>query len=399
MHESTAAPEAKPASSQTVTSLDPAAGARDASRPCMALVTSSRSHAGEELQCLLGNRLRIASLIGLSGFVLFLLKPYLFPTEHAPDPNDALVQPLRYSILALHIFLCSLLWTKLPFSIRRVRGVEIALFGSMALFFAYLQVHMFLHGHFFDWARPEYGTRVLSLAVTSNSLRWFVLIVLYGAFIPNTWRRCAAMVGIMALTPLALMFTTCYGCRTMGPLTGATLFDTAVIVSLGSAIAIFGSYKISALEQQAYQARKLGQYQLHRKLGAGGMGEVFLGEHTLLKRACAIKLIRPEQAGDPVTLSRFVREVQAMATLTHWNTVEIYDYGNTADGTFYYVMEYLPGLSLQELIEQYGPLPPGRAIHFLRQVCAALAGSARDRPDPSRHQAEQRDRLPPRRGA
>ncbi len=102
------------------------------------------------------------------------------------------------------------------------------------------------------------------------------------------------------------------------------------------------------------------------------MGEVYLGEHMLLRRDCAIKLIRPDQAGDPTTLSRFEREVQAMATLTHWNTVEIYDYGHEADGTFYCVMEYLPGLSLQELVDRYGPLTPGRAIHFLRQLCAAL---------------------------
>jgi serine/threonine-protein kinase len=102
------------------------------------------------------------------------------------------------------------------------------------------------------------------------------------------------------------------------------------------------------------------------------MGEVYLGEHMLLKRSCAIKLIRPDQAGDPTTLARFSREVQAMATLTHWNTVEIYDYGHAEDGTFYYVMEYLPGLSLQDLVDRHGPLPPGRAIHFLRQICAAL---------------------------
>lgn len=61
-----------------------------------------------------------------------------------------------------------------------------------------------------------------------------------------------------------------------------------------------------------------------------------------------------------------------MATLTHWNTVEIYDYGHAADGTFYYAMEYLPGLTLQELVERHGPLPPDRAVHLLRQACAAL---------------------------
>jgi tRNA A-37 threonylcarbamoyl transferase component Bud32 len=371
MHHSTDAPAGMPASSQTITALDPAAGARPSSRPCMALVTGTGQHLTEQVHCLLRSRLRIAGLIGLAGHVVFLLKPYLFPTDHAPV-IDPLLPVFHYSLVALWIVLCSVLWTQLPLGMRALRAIEYLMFGSMALFFAYMQLTVFQRGNFFSWAADGYGTRVLSLATTANTLRWFVLIVLYGAFIPNTWRRCATVVGLMALTPLVMMFTTCYGCATMDPFTGTTVFDTAVILSLASAIAIFGSYKLSSLEQQAYQARKLGQYQLHRKLGAGGMGEVFLGEHMLLKRACAIKLIHPEQAGDPVTLSRFVREVQAMATLTHWNTVEIYDYGNTADGTFYYVMEYLPGLSLQELVEQYGPLPPGRAIHFLRQICAAL---------------------------
>ena len=74
----------------------------------------------------------------------------------------------------------------------------------------------------------------------------------------------------------------------------------------------------------------------------------------------------------PRSLARFEREVQATAKLTHWNTVEIYDYGHADDGTFYYVMELLPGLSLEELVKYHGPLPPERAVHFLRQVCKAL---------------------------
>jgi serine/threonine-protein kinase len=92
----------------------------------------------------------------------------------------------------------------------------------------------------------------------------------------------------------------------------------------------------------------------------------------MLRRQCAIKLIRPDQAGDPKTFLRFEREVRATATLTHWNTVEIFDYGHTEDGTFYYVMEYLPGMNLEDLVEQHGPMLPERAVHFLRQVCQAL---------------------------
>jgi serine/threonine-protein kinase len=83
-------------------------------------------------------------------------------------------------------------------------------------------------------------------------------------------------------------------------------------------------------------------------------------------------LIRRERAGNPKNLLRFEREVQATATLTHPNTVEILDYGHTEDGTFYYVMEYLPGLSLEQLVTRHGPLPPERAVHLLRQVCGAL---------------------------
>ena len=102
------------------------------------------------------------------------------------------------------------------------------------------------------------------------------------------------------------------------------------------------------------------------------MGEVYLAEHQLLKRPCAIKLIRPSLSQKPRVLARFELEVRATARLSHWNTVEVFDYGRTEDGTFYYVMEYLPGLSLQELVDRHGPLPPGRIIYLLCQACDAL---------------------------
>ena len=82
---------------------------------------------------------------------------------------------------------------------------------------------------------------------------------------------------------------------------------------------------------------------------------MYLAEHQLLKRPCALKLIRPDIESSPKALERFEREVRLTATLSHPNTVEIYDYGRTEDGTYYYVMEYLPGLSLAELVERYGP--------------------------------------------
>src|SRR5262249_55129696 len=94
--------------------------------------------------------------------------------------------------------------------------------------------------------------------------------------------------------------------------------------------------------------------------------------HRLLKRPCALKLIRPDSVADPRSVLRFEREVRLTARLSHPNTVEIYDYGRTEDGTYYYVMEYLPGLNLTELVQRHGPLPPGRVVYLLRQVCGSL---------------------------
>jgi serine/threonine-protein kinase len=102
------------------------------------------------------------------------------------------------------------------------------------------------------------------------------------------------------------------------------------------------------------------------------MGEVWLAEHALLKRPCAVKFIRPDLAAHPATAARFAREVQAVTGLTHVNTVRVYDYGRAEDGSFYYVMEYLDGPTLEELVCRTGPLLPGRVVYLLRQVCAAL---------------------------
>jgi serine/threonine-protein kinase len=135
---------------------------------------------------------------------------------------------------------------------------------------------------------------------------------------------------------------------------------------------LYGTHIINTLRVEAFQARQMGQYHLKERLGAGGMGEVYLAEHSLLKRPCAIKLIRPESQADPAAILRFEREVRTTAKLSQWNTVNIFDYGRTEDGTFYYVMEYLRGLNLAELVRRHGPLPPARAIHLLRQTCRAL---------------------------
>jgi serine/threonine-protein kinase len=143
---------------------------------------------------------------------------------------------------------------------------------------------------------------------------------------------------------------------------------------LWSAIAVIMASLVTrvvfGLRQQVRDARKLGQYTLLEPLGAGAMGDVYLASHAMMRRRTAIKLLRADTDGHG--LQRFEREVQLTSQLTHPNTIAIYDYGRTAEGLFYYVMEHLEGMDLERLLAAAGPQPPARVIHILRQVCGAL---------------------------
>jgi len=195
--------------------------------------------------------------------------------------------------------------------------------------------------------------------------------------LPSTGRRTAIVSGMASLGAVLVM-AACFLLRPEPP--GATRDTTAVgelinvtlWLAAASAIATVASRVIYGLRQEAKEARKIGQYVLAGKLGEGGMGVVYRATHAMLRRETAIKLLPPSKVA-PEMLARFEREVCHTARLTHPNTVAIYDYGRTPQGIFYYAMEYLDGLDLDALVQATGPMPAGRVVHVLQQVCASLA--------------------------
>jgi serine/threonine-protein kinase len=259
------------------------------------------------------------------------------------------------------------------YSLAWLRGFEaVFLWGSVvcAAWLRYAAV-----GHALDQAAPD---RFMVLYGSSfSNLIWMAVLVIYGIFAPNTWRRLLMMMAGVVVVLVAVEVATWTGRPAADhDLFISSLLITIMTVFLGVGTAVYGSFKLGAAREEAASARRqlreLGLYRLKRRLGVGAMGEVYLAEHTLLRRPCAVKLIRPTGPDGETQVARFEREVRATATLTHPNTVEIYDYGRAEDGTFYYAMEYLPGLTLEELVRQHGPVPAARAVHLLRQVCGAL---------------------------
>ena len=343
-------------------------------RPKVEFIAGARPHLASETTSILRARLRIAAVMLLIPTLFFLARTLL-----SSDPTvvgGSFIIGYRVFVLIMLLLANALLWSKLKLNLSELRAIELAVFGLPCVLFLLLNYGMLLG--LGDDFRPATTGDVLTpdrirLAVLSTTFMWFAMVIIYGTFIPNTVRRAAGVIGTMCLAPLAVIILTGLENDDVGRIVFPDNLSVATAgMSFAFITALYGSYKVSSLRREAFEARRLGQYRLTERLGAGGMGEVYLAEHQLLKRPCAIKLIRAVDAANAKALARFEREVRAIARLTHWNSVEIFDYGQTDDGTFYYAMEYLPGLSLQEVIERQGPLQPARAVHLLRQVCQAL---------------------------
>lgn len=214
-------------------------------------------------------------------------------------------------------------------------------------------------------SRPEL-TGVLAVSYT---------LVTRAAFLPSTASRTAA-IATAAFVPLVpathALYSNAGVASTLDAQHGFPL-GPAVYVAIWAALGVTCtstiSFVIYGLRLEVRKAMRLGQYLLEKKIGEGGMGVVYRASHAMLRRPTAIKLLTGTSGH---AVERFEREVQLTARLTHPNTIAVFDYGRTPDGVFYYAMEYLEGITLDDLVEAHGPQPPARVVHLLLQICGAL---------------------------
>lgn len=226
------------------------------------------------------------------------------------------------------------------------------------------------------------GSRALDLGRYVRSIREslivsVIMLLIYGLTIPNRSRRSLVMSSALAAIPMGTVAISLLLHASAFPVFPASLrleLAMELMIPLGVAIgcAAIGAGVGDRIRDRSINIEELGPYQLKSPLGSGGMGDVYLAEHRLLKRLCAVKLIHPDKAGDSRVKARFEQEVKATAILTHPNTVHVYDYGTAEGGRFFYAMEFLDGLNLDECVRRYGPMPPGRVIYILKQICGAL---------------------------
>jgi serine/threonine-protein kinase len=214
--------------------------------------------------------------------------------------------------------------------------------------------------------------------VPAMHVSWNAVTILVFSMIASASPRrlLVASLAAASMDPLAIWLRHLTGAVTPSPLEAIVLYLPTYACAV---VATLPAHVFHRLGKRLREAQELGSYELIERLGEGGMGEVWRARHRLLARSAAIKLVRPEVLGASnenearMILRRFEREAQATAALSSPHTIRVFDFGLTDEGSFYYVMELLAGRDLESLVREFGPLPAGRAVYLLRQVCHSLA--------------------------
>jgi len=219
---------------------------------------------------------------------------------------------------------------------------------------------------------PQGLDQALVLSLTAMAILGMRAVIVPGTARRTFWITSLAHLPLMAASYYVLSHATIpalFERSKWGSISITIYIGMWAVVTIS--MCTLASRVIYGLAQRVKEVTQLGQYTLEEKIGEGGMGVVFRARHALLRRPTAVKLLPRERAGER-SLARFEREVQLTSALTHPNTVAVYDYGPTPEGIFYYAMEYLDGITFEELVAHDGPQPAARVKHLLRQVAGAL---------------------------
>jgi eukaryotic-like serine/threonine-protein kinase len=318
-----------------------------------------------ELLAQSARRLRILAL--LYAFVFFMSDPLqaiLFSEERARFLASAIRWAPSTISIAAALLVAALTWN------RRI-AVQIVL--TLGLVFEVAASFGIAAAQFLDASRYDVAPPWAGLSWVAVWMSSFTVII------PSPPRRAlAAALASAASVPLMVGFVMAMNLTSLR-ISAFRFFILLVLpYLLVVLIAYVGARVVYNLGAELNRARELGSYQLVKRLGEGGMGEVWQAKHRFLARPAAIKLMRPEVLGGSSVERqslrlRFEREAQATASMRSPHTIELYDFGVANDGAFYYVMEFLDGFDLQALIDRFGPIPPERAVHLLKQVCHSLA--------------------------
>ena len=327
---------------------------------------------GSSDEALVRGRIRASALVLLAAQIAFAIRGVVLNAW--PTPATAAIIVFLFAVVT---------WL---YSAARLPMLTLRLMESAVFFGVSTQLGLQLHDQLQQLTAQDHSDPVEAAqlavafvaAVKDQIIATFGVMMIYGMFIPNTARRAALMVCVMAVIPGVVIAVNQSSLEAISSfrsqyVTAAGLFSGNLLaLAVAAGCAIYGTAIMNRWRNRALEAEQLGQYRLGEKIGSGGMGDVYLAEHRLLKRTCAVKLIRSEMSEDATIVSRFEREVQATASLTHWNTVQVFDYGQTVEGTFFYVMEHLHGCNLRQVVQQTGPLSQDRTVFILKQVVEAL---------------------------
>jgi serine/threonine-protein kinase len=339
----------------------------------VANLTSGQLGGSTSVERLLHQRLRFIGLTFSLCLLYFAVLSVLNPADKVGlFLESGWLKWLNATVLLAFIGISAFLFAFRKIDLSVLRVLEVALFGLMLVELGCgLASDLFIDHELVAPIRA--GDHALFHYSSSWSLPFFALIVGYGTLVPSSWKRCTVIVCAIAMVPILVSLSAVMLLHGIDiPFLRSFLLQMVLWMATAAAIAIYGVRRLEQVRRQVLRSGKLGRYRLIKQIASGGMGEIYLAEHQILNMRCAIKLMHPKWSRDTQLFARFEREVQVLAGLSHPNSVQIYDFGYTDDGVFYYVMEYLDGSDLERVVRSHGAMPVPQVLDILLPVAEAL---------------------------